>query len=262
MEHFSELLEHDSLFMGKVSDFQISRVVFESLLCYLSLKFTEDCSITKDMFPDNDLEMLQNYSNLDPPYQFRSEFGTMGSPSIPALRIFFDLYKACIKIPSFRADGLGNVWVIKASQSSRGRNIFLLEDLENIRQYDNGTRLIQKYIENVWICQQGRFSEKVLSAHPFLWKIMNRKFDLRMWVLVTSFSPLEAYVYRQGYLRVSQSAYQLHNINNQKTHLTNFSVNWKQEVASYEDSYVLFSDFVNFLEDQQLCSGELLRSQI
>ncbi len=34
------------------------------------------------------------------------------------------------------------------------------------------------------------------------------------------------------------------------------------EVAKHEDSYVLFSDFLTFLEDQKLCSGEVLRSQL
>ena len=69
------------------------------------------------------------------------------------LKLFFSLYKLCVKsLPYFKSDGLGNVWVVKASESSRGRNIFLLQDITDIKQYDNGTRLVQKYIENVWIC--------------------------------------------------------------------------------------------------------------
>ena len=68
MEHFSELLESDLLFSGKLGDFKVSRAVFESLLCYLSVRFTEDCPITLGVFPGEDLDMLQSYSSLDPPY--------------------------------------------------------------------------------------------------------------------------------------------------------------------------------------------------
>lgn len=45
-------------------------------------------------------------------------------------------------------------------------------------------------------------------------KLDNKKFDIRLWVLVKSFCPLEAYIYEEGYLRISQDEYQLLNISN------------------------------------------------
>ena len=233
--------------------------MFESLLCYLCLLFTLDYPMTVDSFPKSELELLVNYSRIDPPYAYYPEFGDMGTPSLAALELFFALYKICVKsFPYFKSDGLGNVWVVKASESSRGRNIFLLEDLEDAKQYDNGTRLVQKYIENVWIFRENQISEDRMSRHPYMRKLVNRKFDIRIWVLVTSFAPLSVFIYKEGYLRVSQESYQLHDLDSRKTHLTNFSVNWKQERARHEDSYVLLSDFSHFLQEQQLCSVDNL----
>lgn len=40
-------------------------------------------------------------------------------------------------------------------------------------------------------------------------KIVNRKFDIRLWVLVKSCSPLVVYVYDEGYLRITAEDYQL-----------------------------------------------------
>jgi len=61
---------------------------------------------------------------------------------------------------------------------------------------------------------------------------LNKKFDIRFWVLVKSFLPLEAYIFEEGYLRLSSNNYKFktnNSLNKQlKSHLTNFSINFKQ----------------------------------
>lgn len=59
-------------------------------------------------------------------------------------------------------------------------------------------------------------------ARPLL--ISGRKFDLRLYVLVTSFGPLEAFIYRQGFARFSYSQYDASNVRDLGVHLTNASV--------------------------------------
>ena len=54
--------------------------------------------------------------------------------------------------------------------------------------YSKTTWVIQKYIEN-----------------PML--IMNRKFDIRMWVVIPSWNPLQIYIYKECYLRFSCNDY-------------------------------------------------------
>ncbi len=52
------------------------------------------------------------------------------------------------------------------------------------------------------------------------------KFDLRIYVVVTSFKPLEAFIYRDGFARVSTQQYSLdpNDVNNKFIHLTNSSI--------------------------------------
>ena len=50
------------------------------------------------------------------------------------------------------------------------------------------------------------------------------KFDLRLYVLVTSFQPLEAFIYKDGFGRISTEPFSLHDLSNRLIHLTNSSV--------------------------------------
>lgn len=68
-----------------------------------------------------------------------------------------------------------NLWILKPSSLSRGRGIYLLDDLTAIAC--SQPSVIQRYI-----------------ADPFLYQGL--KFDLRLYVLVTSFHPLEAFLYK------------------------------------------------------------------
>lgn len=56
-------------------------------------------------------------------------------------------------------------------------------------------------------------------------ELSGRKFDLRQWVLVKSIDPLEVYMFSECYLRVCYDPYDLSNINNLSSHLTNYSLN-------------------------------------
>ena len=63
-------------------------------------------------------------------------------------------------------------------------------------------------------------------SNPML--INNLKFDLRIYVLVTSFDPcLRAYVYHEGLVRFATEPFSLTNLNQQCSHLTNYAINKK-----------------------------------
>lgn len=65
--------------------------------------------------------------------------------------------------------------------------------------------IVQKYIENPLI-------------------VMNRKFDLRQWVLITDWNPLTVWMYAEPYIRFPASDFSFDNINNRYAHLSNNSV--------------------------------------
>jgi hypothetical protein len=52
-----------------------------------------------------------------------------------------------------------------------------------------------------------------------------RKFDLRIYVLVTSFAPLRVYIYRDAIVRLATARYDMANLSDPYAHLTNASIN-------------------------------------
>jgi hypothetical protein len=68
--------------------------------------------------------------------------------------------------------------------------------------------------------------QKYLSS-PLL--INNLKFDIRLYVVVTGIDPLRIYLYNDGLVRFATAEYQLEDKGMKFSHLTNYSVNKKNE---------------------------------
>jgi hypothetical protein len=100
------------------------------------------------------------------------------------------------------------MWIHKPCGSSQGRGIFLVNSPSDIPQGE--PCIISKYIPN-----------------PLL--INELKFDVRIYVLVSSFDPLRVYVYDEGLARFASEKYNPVNKSNRFSHLTNYSVNKKNE---------------------------------
>ncbi|XP_041952440.1 probable tubulin polyglutamylase TTLL2 isoform X1 [Alosa sapidissima] len=100
--------------------------------------------------------------------------------------------------------GKGAYWICKPVDLSRGRGIFIFEDIKDLA-YDCPV-IVQRYISN-----------------PLL--ISGYKFDLRIYVCVKSFSPLTIYIYQEGLVRFATEKFNLGTLNNLYSHLTNTSIN-------------------------------------
>lgn len=98
-----------------------------------------------------------------------------------------------------------NMWLVKPASLNQGRGIELFRNLRDINEFiftknpQTKSWVVQKYVE-----------------HPFLFNA--RKFDLRVWAIVTD--DFRVYVYKPGYLRTSSANYDLKDKNNY-VHLTN-----------------------------------------
>ena len=99
------------------------------------------------------------------------------------------------------------------------RGIVLVKDVASISY--SQTSVIQKYLEDP-LC------------------LDDYKFDLRLYVLVTSFKPLEAFIYTDGFARVSTDKYSLdrNDIDNKFIHLTNSSIQKMNEKGLNKDNPV------------------------
>nr|XP_008270242.1 tubulin polyglutamylase TTLL5 isoform X4 [Oryctolagus cuniculus] len=111
-------------------------------------------------------------------------------------------------------------WIVKPVASSRGRGVYLINNPNQISLEEN--ILVSRYINN-----------------PLL--IDEFKFDVRLYVLVTSYDPLVIYLYEEGLARFATVRYDqgAKNIRNQFMHLTNYSVNKKSgDYVSCDDPEV------------------------
>lgn len=116
------------------------------------------------------------------------------------------------------------IFICKPTDMSRGRKIFLFRDLSELT-YDQPS-IVQVYIERPLLLE-GR-----------------RKVDFRVYVLVTSFHPLTAFIYHDFLSRFSALPYSESDITNSYAHLTNYSVS-----RTYEGSHAPGSQCVDIKWD-------------
>ena len=125
----------------------------------------------------------------------------------------------------------GTIWIMKPAGKSQGKGIFLFRKLKDIMDWKKDdyfrrdeekvtkdppeTYVVQRYIDN-----------------PYL--IGGRKFDIRVYILVTSYNnPLKVWLYRSGFARFSNTRFSLDSISDTFVHLTNVAV---QKTAPDYDS--------------------------
>jgi len=117
-----------------------------------------------------------------------------------------------------------NMWLVKPAAMNQGRGIEIFRNMRDIQEFIYGRNHANSY----WVIQ--KYIEK-----PFLYH--GRKFDIRIWALVTD--DFRIYLYREGYVRTSSSGYNLKNRNN-FVHLTNQCLQIKGEgYAQHEEGNTL-----------------------
>ncbi len=101
-----------------------------------------------------------------------------------------------------------NIWLLKPVASSRGRGIRILTNFNDIPE----KTIITHYISN-----------------PHL--INRKKYDLRLYVLITGYTPLKIYLFEDGLTRFCSEDYNLDEskLNDKYIHLTNYSINKNNE---------------------------------
>ncbi|GFH18070.1 uncharacterized protein HaLaN_14809, partial [Haematococcus lacustris] len=133
------------------------------------------------------------------------------------------LLRACMGVePSVTQPAGLNLWIAKPVCLSRGRGIRLVRSLRELEAGPGGSGssdnplVLQRYVTNPLTVQ------RAVGAAC----CQGYKFDLRLYVLVTRFNPLEAWLCSEGLARFATLPFNLDesNFSNRFIHLTNSSV--------------------------------------
>ncbi|XP_019631189.1 PREDICTED: probable tubulin polyglutamylase TTLL1 [Branchiostoma belcheri] len=113
-----------------------------------------------------------------------------------------------------------STWIMKPTGKARGIGIFLINKLSQLKKWSRDSKT------NSFAAPSGK-DAYVISRYidnPLL--IGGKKFDLRLYVLVTSYRPLKCYMYRLGFCRFCTVKYtsSTSELDNMFIHLTNVSI--------------------------------------
>jgi len=120
-------------------------------------------------------------------------------------------------------------WILKPKNSSRGRGIEVVRDLADVPL--DQKFMVQDYLDN-----------------PHL--INERKYVLRLYVLISSVEPLRVYLYDEGFAKLASDPYDLDDLDNPFAHLTNPDINALNEEAEAPVVFVNLGEYKKWLREQ------------
>jgi tubulin polyglutamylase TTLL4 len=126
----------------------------------------------------------------------------------PTTYIFPEDYKRFIL--DRELNNFAHMYIMKPAASSCGRGIRVIGKKQEVKKRYG--YIVSRYV-----------------SKPHL--LNGRKYDLRLYVLVTSFDPLKIYLFKDGLVRLATVPYALtkSSLKQRFIHLTNYSVNKKAE---------------------------------
>lgn len=126
----------------------------------------------------------------------------------PTTYIFPEDYKRFIQ--DRELSNFSHMYIMKPAASSCGRGIRVIGKKQEVKKRYG--YIVSRYV-----------------AKPHL--LNGRKYDLRLYVLVTSYDPLKIYLFKDGLVRLATVPYTTskNSLKQRFVHLTNYSVNKKAE---------------------------------
>ena len=120
----------------------------------------------------------------------------------------------------------GTIWIMKPAGKAQGKGIFLVTSLNQLYKWKNSLKGGEENaIDETYVCQRYIYNPLLLGG---------KKFDMRVYALVTCYNPLTAYLYRTGFCRFTSFKYSLNpeDLNNNQIHLTNVAI--QKQSATYD----------------------------
>ncbi|KAL0212315.1 hypothetical protein RCL1_005941 [Eukaryota sp. TZLM3-RCL] len=129
--------------------------------------------------------------------------------SLPAeLPLFLDHYRRNPNI----------LWILKPSARAQGSGVFIVNKMSQLQKFTKRWANVSN------VSAKDSYVASRYIHNPLL--VGGRKFDLRLYVLVTSYRPLQAYLHRHGFARFCTQPYSLDmsTLDNHFMHLTNIAI--------------------------------------
>ena len=119
-----------------------------------------------------------------------------------------------------------SLWILKPNNRCQGQGITLLNKTSKVKKMNFNKKVTDNY-QNINVNDVYVVSKYI--DNPFL--MGGKKFDMRIYCLVTTFHPLKAYLYQQGFCRFCNEKFSVDvsDINNIYMHLTNVAIQKKYE---------------------------------
>jgi tubulin--tyrosine ligase len=159
-----------------------------------------------------------------------------------------------------------NIWIVKSNKGAKGSNILVSEQHDEILAFVDAQRIEKKQKEGEgkekelsgsatsrglkpWLAskrtkKQASWIIQRYIADPFLFK--GRKFDMRVWVLLTH--DYRMYICKQFVCRLSAVEYSLANLNDKYAHITNHCV--QADHPDFNGNEVFTAEFDAYLQQQ------------
>jgi tubulin polyglutamylase TTLL1 len=174
---------------------------------------------------------------------WRNYSKSASSKGVPTTYLLPDEYST---FKTHHENSPNKLWIVKPGDKARGIGIFIIDSLLKIPNYlRDGTCTNNEQLPS-W--SKGTFVISEYISNP--WLINSKKFDLRIYVLVTHIHPdLNVYIYKQGFARFCTENYSLDpsSLKNTFVHLTNVAMN------QLNVSYVTYKFHINFIEKRISC---------
>lgn len=130
--------------------------------------------------------------------------------------VFFEEFKReCLEKTGSFEEKATQKWIVKPIGKARGIGISIITKLSQVK------KLCKEKKSYTFTNRDQQVVSKYLDD-PFL--IEGKKFDLRLYCLVTSYRPLKCYMFKQGFCRVCAYNYSNDNLDNMFVHLTNVAI--------------------------------------
>ncbi|EAS05014.3 tubulin-tyrosine ligase family protein (macronuclear) [Tetrahymena thermophila SB210] len=192
---FRETIDKDWTIMWVVGS--IKSEIYQTMMAYQKVNhFPKSIEITRKDLMNRNISKMQIRCGLS---NFNFVPKTYILPSEQSL-----LIEDFEKIKSTK-----QLFIVKPQNGSQGKNIFVTDKLNDILRANVGSGLVVSHY----------------VANPLL--INNLKFDLRIYVAITSIHPLRVYIYEDGLVRFATQEYHadIDLLKDKYVHLTNYSIN-------------------------------------